>query len=227
MVHPDDRAKVAASVGRAIDGSEPLESQFRSLRRDGHYRWVMARARPIRDLEGRIISWAGVITDIDEYKRGLHSLETMFSTVPVALAFVDRDFRLAYINEAGARLPGIPVKRLVGIEDQPSFDPSFRPQLLPDRFIDAAHFVPGLGDHQSAVFSRDRGDIFLRQRRPAALRRELPDAAQVIQPIKGLLDPAGGGGLDRRAVFPDESFFGLGPAQCRVLTANPPNFRRL
>ncbi len=145
MVHPDDRAAVAASVGRAIDGSEPLESQFRSLRRDGHYRWVMARARPIRDLEGRIISWAGVITDIDEYKRGLHSLETMFSTVPVALAFVDRDFRLAYINEAGARLPGIPVKRLVG-----------------RRLVE---LVPELWSELEPIFRRvlDRGEIVERE----------------------------------------------------------------
>jgi PAS domain S-box-containing protein len=113
-VHPDDRADVAQSVGRAIGDGEPLESQFRSRRSDGAYRWVTARAKPVRDVEERIVWWVGVITDIDEYQRGFNVLETMFSTVPVALAFVDRDFRLVYINEAGARLRGIPVKQLIG-----------------------------------------------------------------------------------------------------------------
>ena len=82
------------SRGRDVPGAcdragEPLETEFRSLRDDGEYRWVMLQARPVHDEEGSIVRWVAVITDIDDQRRAFTVLETMFSEVPLGLAFLE------------------------------------------------------------------------------------------------------------------------------------------
>ncbi|GAB3830423.1 PAS domain S-box protein [Hymenobacter jeollabukensis] len=42
---------------------------------DGQYRWHLHRARPMRDVHGRIVRWFGTSTDIDDYKRFQHDME--------------------------------------------------------------------------------------------------------------------------------------------------------
>jgi len=52
VLHPDERAAVVAFLERAIGAGESFETEFRSLRSDGEYRWVILRARPVRDGQG-------------------------------------------------------------------------------------------------------------------------------------------------------------------------------
>ena len=129
-VHPDDKATVGALLRNAIGGGEPFESEFRSLRSDGEYRWVTLRARPVRDGDGRILRWVAVVTDIDEQRRAFTVLETMFSEAPAGLSFVDHEYRIVRINKAGAALRGARAEHLVGRRLQEVW-PDVWPKLEP------------------------------------------------------------------------------------------------
>jgi PAS domain S-box-containing protein len=64
-VHPDDREDLLAKLA----SMEAFEHEFRFRAADGSYRWHLARTAPIRDEAGRIESWVGTATDIDDRKR--------------------------------------------------------------------------------------------------------------------------------------------------------------
>ncbi len=68
--HPDDFPEMVRQWYRSIQTGEPYDLEYR-LRRisDGEYRWVWARAIPIRDPQGKIIQWFGTATDIHEQKQ--------------------------------------------------------------------------------------------------------------------------------------------------------------
>lgn len=105
-IHPDDKAAVGSFLEQAIAAGEPFETEFRSLRNDGQYRWLLLRANPVRDDQQTILRWVAVVSDIHEQRRGFTVLETMFAEAPVALAFVDREYRLVRLNKAGGALFG-------------------------------------------------------------------------------------------------------------------------
>ncbi|HUO69321.1 MAG TPA: EAL domain-containing protein [Solirubrobacteraceae bacterium] len=113
-VHPDDKLAVQAFLEGALAAGEPFETEFRSLRSDGEYRWALLRARPVRDDLGQVRRWVAIVSDIDEQRRALTVLETLFSEVPVGLSFADRDFRVVRINKAGAALRHLPADRMLG-----------------------------------------------------------------------------------------------------------------
>ena len=72
-IHPADRDRVKASMRDRFD-SGSYHEEFRIVRPDGSIRWVRSRAFPVRDEEGRIVSFVGMSGDFTERK----SLEEQF-----------------------------------------------------------------------------------------------------------------------------------------------------
>ena len=68
-VHPDDRERLGQSWQEASSRQRASSDDYRLLRPDGSVAWVMGRAVPEFDAEGRIIGYVGTITDITERKR--------------------------------------------------------------------------------------------------------------------------------------------------------------
>lgn len=66
--HPDDRERARQEWERATSTGQPYEIEYRLRRHDGVYHWMLGRALPLRDEEGRIVKWFGTCTDIDELK---------------------------------------------------------------------------------------------------------------------------------------------------------------
>jgi len=75
-VHPDDLPRVIEQWTGALESGIPVEVDYR-LRRaeDGAYRWFLAQSRPVRDQEGRIIKWFGMLTAIEDQKQSEKALE--------------------------------------------------------------------------------------------------------------------------------------------------------
>ncbi|MBV8479536.1 MAG: response regulator, partial [Actinobacteria bacterium] len=65
VIHPEDREELLTKLG----SGEPFELELRFRGGDGAYRWHLARSASIRDDAGRIESWVGTATDIDDRKR--------------------------------------------------------------------------------------------------------------------------------------------------------------
>jgi PAS domain S-box-containing protein len=69
LVHPDDLERHAGKWMEAVATGKPHESEVRSRRADGQYRWQLDRGAPLRDEHGNIVKWYGVTTDIEDRKQ--------------------------------------------------------------------------------------------------------------------------------------------------------------
>jgi PAS domain S-box-containing protein len=68
VVHPGDLGPTMERRKATLASGEVFEVQYRFRRADGAYRWHLGRAIPIL-VDGRIESWVGTATDIDDQKR--------------------------------------------------------------------------------------------------------------------------------------------------------------
>jgi PAS domain S-box-containing protein len=75
LVHPNDLERHAGKWMEAIATGKPHESEVRSRRSDGQYRWQLDRGVPLRDEDGKIVKWYGVTTDIEDRKRAEEALQ--------------------------------------------------------------------------------------------------------------------------------------------------------
>jgi PAS domain S-box-containing protein len=69
VVHPDDLQRAIETTGNSFATGDPYDMEIRVRRHDGVYRWFQARGIPLRDAEGRIVSWYALHTDIDDRKK--------------------------------------------------------------------------------------------------------------------------------------------------------------
>lgn len=74
ITHPDDLQICIDSFMAAIATGEPYDYETRFLRHDGTWRWFQLRGLPLRNTDGQIIRWYGLLTDIDDRKRTEESL---------------------------------------------------------------------------------------------------------------------------------------------------------
>jgi len=75
LIHPDDLERHARKWTEAVARGKPHESEVRSRRSDGQYRWQLDRGVPLRDEDGTIVKWYGVTTDIEDRKRAEEALQ--------------------------------------------------------------------------------------------------------------------------------------------------------
>ncbi|NKK73277.1 PAS domain-containing protein [Rhizobium leguminosarum bv. viciae] len=74
ITHPDDLQICIDSFMGAIATGEPYDYETRFLRHDGTWRWFQLRGLPLRNTDGQIVRWYGLLTDIDDRKRTEESL---------------------------------------------------------------------------------------------------------------------------------------------------------
>jgi len=74
LVHPEDAARLLATVRHSLATGEPYSMKYRMRRADGVYRWVDGRAEPLRDQSGAIVLWYVISIDIDDEMRAQEAL---------------------------------------------------------------------------------------------------------------------------------------------------------
>ena len=77
MFHPDDQARAWEVWRQSLTTGAPYQIEYRLRHFDGTYRWVLGRALPVRDDEGRITRWFGTCTDIHEQKLAMEEREVI------------------------------------------------------------------------------------------------------------------------------------------------------
>jgi PAS domain S-box-containing protein len=76
VVYPEDLPRHRDKWEESFATGRPLNSEARWRRAaDGEYRWLWARAVPLRDEQGNILKWYGVLTDIEDRKRAEEALK--------------------------------------------------------------------------------------------------------------------------------------------------------
>jgi PAS domain S-box-containing protein len=76
ILHPDDVDRVLANWQAGLASGKPVEQGFRCRRADGTYHWFLNRSLPLRDDEGRIVKWYGILFDVNSLKDTEHALQT-------------------------------------------------------------------------------------------------------------------------------------------------------
>lgn len=85
-IYPDDRAFLFDEWAKSIKTGVPFQAEFRIKRlADGMYRWFLVRAVPINDDQGKITSWYGTSTDIDDRRQAEEALRKSEERLQVAL----------------------------------------------------------------------------------------------------------------------------------------------
>ena len=89
MLHPDDRARTWEAWQASLESGNPYEIEYRMRHHSGEYRWLLGRALPVRDGDGRIVRWMGTCTDIHQQKRNEEALQDARMRLSAALVAAD------------------------------------------------------------------------------------------------------------------------------------------
>jgi PAS domain S-box-containing protein len=98
LIHPDDLERHAGKWMEAVATGKPHESEVRSRRSDGQYRWQLDRGMPLRDEDGNIVKWYGVTTDIEDRKRAEEALQLVSSDLQDSKAKLEEAQRIAHVG---------------------------------------------------------------------------------------------------------------------------------
>ena len=114
IVHPDDLAHTIEVFGNALSTGQPFEFEYRLRRFDGVYRWFQARVVPVRNVEGQILHWNALVTDIDDRKKAEEALQSsernlslMINVIPTVIAVLGTDGSMLYANQTALDYTGL------------------------------------------------------------------------------------------------------------------------
>lgn len=134
FVHPDDKEATLHAVSRLDQQEEVLNFENRYQRRDGSYRWIEWRARPI----GRTIY--AVARDITERKRVEHEVReseekfrTLMNQTIDMLTLHDLEGNIVDVNEQAEAFTGYTRDELLSMSI-PDLDPDYREREDQGRF---------------------------------------------------------------------------------------------
>jgi PAS domain S-box-containing protein len=116
ITHPDDRADTEASTAKVIAGeSDGYEFEKRYLKKDGSVLWGHVRVAAVRDPDGILRNWIGLIEDITEKKkyqeqmvRLVHAIESTSDGIGIT----DQEGNAIYMNRAMHALIGYNIDEL-------------------------------------------------------------------------------------------------------------------
>src|ERR1700733_11849885 len=119
-LHPDDADRVLANWRAGLDSGEPVEMEFRCRRADGAYRWFLDRNLPLRNDEGKIVKWYGILFDIDVLKKTQSALQTrehellgIIETIPPMLWSVSPTGATTHLSQRCLEYCGVPLEELL------------------------------------------------------------------------------------------------------------------
>jgi PAS domain S-box-containing protein len=69
FMHPDDLETRNRQIEKMVQTGIPQDGYYRMRDQTGKYRWFHARMNPLRDNDGKVIRWCGLMRDIEEQKR--------------------------------------------------------------------------------------------------------------------------------------------------------------
>lgn len=122
LLHPDDRQRVRTGLSALKSGeTSEIRAEYRVRHKDGSYRWILDRARGVRDARGHPYRVVGSHTDITGHKKAeealAHAAEQWrhtFDAVPDLVIIIDREHRIVHANRAMAERVGRSPEELVG-----------------------------------------------------------------------------------------------------------------
>src|SRR3954447_11829554 len=135
VIHPDDRERLRTERQKDIEAGQAYENYFRLRHADGSYRWVVARAVPLKASDGSVREWVGMIMDIHAQKHAEEQLRISEERLRAALQAgrviaweSDFDGNLVVLSDNAGEIIGLRSTSLAGILKH--IHPADRPRVL-------------------------------------------------------------------------------------------------
>ncbi len=120
VLHPDDIDRALANWQAGLASGEPVEQELRCRRADGTYHWFLNRSLPLRDDEGKILKWYGILFDVNSLKETEHALQMrehellgIIETIPSMLWSTSPTGEPTHLSQRLLEYYGAPFKELV------------------------------------------------------------------------------------------------------------------
>jgi hypothetical protein len=138
IVHPGDLPAVMSLWSRSVATGHPFSAEVRVCRADGSYRWFQCRGFPSRDVDGRIVRWYNLLTDVEDRRNAEEALRAseyhlrlMTETIPALVWRTTPDGEIDYVNRrvlqyAGKRLEDFGNNGWLQLLHPDDVDPTFR-----------------------------------------------------------------------------------------------------
>ncbi|MDK1491410.1 PAS domain-containing protein [Sinorhizobium sp. 7-81] len=135
LVHPEDAPEVLRASANCLKTGDAFMMRYRRRWKDGNYRWIEARAQPLRDQDGAIVHWYQVSIDIDDQvqaeealKSSKRQLEQMIDAMPFNILSFTASGKMTYTSKRYLEDVGSPTA------DIKDFDALARDVAHPDDF---------------------------------------------------------------------------------------------
>jgi PAS domain S-box-containing protein len=119
VIHPDDQEALTNVWNTLVATGEAGETEARLRRYDGVYRWFLLRANPLRDVQGNIVKWYGVNTDIEDRKSAEQALRArereqkrIIDATPGLIWSADSTGRIDSVNQSYVDYVGRPLEQM-------------------------------------------------------------------------------------------------------------------
>jgi diguanylate cyclase (GGDEF)-like protein/PAS domain S-box-containing protein/putative nucleotidyltransferase with HDIG domain len=114
-IHPDDRAAVQDAVAATARG-EPSGLEYRVVGYDGQVRWVRSRTQRRQEADGVYVD--GMVSDVTAVRAGEREMARFRAAVEAsgsAIALLDPDWRVRWMNPAGLAMTGLDATSAAGL----------------------------------------------------------------------------------------------------------------
>ena len=120
VLHPDDAVRALANWQAGLTSGAPVEQELRCRRADGTYHWFLNRSLPLRDDEGKIVKWYGILFDVNSLKETEqalqmreHELLGIIETIPSMLWSISPTGETTHLSQRVLEYCGAPLEELV------------------------------------------------------------------------------------------------------------------
>jgi PAS domain S-box-containing protein len=121
-VHPDDVGFKVRSWLQNLESGKPHDVVCRIRGADGRYRWFEVRGEPLRASDGTVLSWYGVLIDIDDRRKAEEAvresefkLRQIIETVPSLLWSLGPNGEQTQLNKRALDYIGVRYEDLLRI----------------------------------------------------------------------------------------------------------------
>ncbi|MCC5978034.1 MAG: EAL domain-containing protein [Salinarimonas sp.] len=162
-LHPDDREHAMAVWQQAIEDETPLFNLERKRARDGSFRWVQVRGMPLRDTDGHVREWIGIVTDVHDLLAAREALEASEERYRLAAA-ASSDVIWDFDPEIGRLVWNDAITTLFGYTPPPEgttvqwWEERVHPQDRARVIRSAEAFISGSDTHWCAEYRFRRAD---------------------------------------------------------------------
>jgi signal transduction histidine kinase len=192
-IHPDDRERVTAYLGRIRDDPSPFELEHRIVRTDGAVRTVLARGEGMVGEDGRVVRFIGTDQDITERRQADTERRRLLNRVYEAQEGQDRrlaaDLHDGHVQSLAAIGFKLEQARLrLGASGSPEVDELLW-QVSKDLSAEVTSLRRTIGRLRPLVLVEDGLEAALREEAKSACNRAALASCEVTSELEGRLDP--------------------------------------